>query len=83
MYVARNKRLNRPCIVTYEQAQAGQPYTLVDFPHRFIDYSDFLNRTGQAKSRALVTDLKVDHWYFERYCAWAGRIHDTYASLQQ
>jgi hypothetical protein len=83
MYVARNKRLNRTNVITYEEAQAGQSYTLVDFPHRFIDYSDFLNRTGQAQSRALIADLKVDHWYFERYYAWVKRIYDTYTSLQQ
>jgi len=83
LYVARNKRLKRDCVVTYEEVAPGTRYTLVDFPHRFIDYSDFLTRTGQVASKALLTDLKVDHWYFERYVAWAGRMRDTYTSLQQ
>lgn len=80
-YVARNKRLGRDCIVTYDAVDSGQEYTIVELPHRFIDFSDFIRRTWQAKSRVLVADLKVDEWYFNRYTEWAGRIHDTYASL--
>jgi hypothetical protein len=30
----------------------------------------------------LVTELKVDGWYFERFEAWAGRVRDAYATLR-
>ena len=80
-YVARNKRLNSDQIVTYDEVQAGQEYTVLELPHRFIDYSDFIQRTGQATADVLVADLKVDQWYFQRYQEWSERVHATYASL--
>lgn len=83
-YVARNKRLGHDLVVTYADVTAGgAPYTVVEFPHRFIDFSDFIKLTDQAASRVLVADLKVDDWYLRRYDEWAARIHETYASLQQ
>jgi hypothetical protein len=81
LYVSRNKRLNSDRIVTYEDVQAGGRYGIVELPHRFIDYCDFIRVTGQVESNVLVADLKVDHWYFNRYNEWSRRIHDTYASL--
>lgn len=82
-YVARNKRLNRDCIHTYAEVRPGQPYTILEFPHRFIDFTDFVQRTWQIENQVLVADLKVDHWYFNRYTEWSQRIHDTYASLSE
>jgi hypothetical protein len=83
LYVARNQRLGRSNIVTYADVVPGGRYTIVDLPHRFIDYADFVQRTGQAISRVLVADLPVDGWYFNRYQDWSMRIHDTYASLSE
>ncbi len=80
-YVARNKRLGRDNVVTYSDVTPGTTYTIVELPHRFIDFCDFIQRTGQADNRVLVADLKVDQWYFSRYQEWAERIHDTYTSL--
>jgi len=69
-YVARNQRLGGN-VVTFDQAKAEDaPYTIVELPHRFIDFSDFIKRTGQASHSVLVADLKVDAWYFSRYQAW-------------
>lgn len=83
-YVARNKRLNRPNIVTYADVTAdGGPYTIVELPHRFIEFSDFLKTTWQQQIGVLVADLKVDHWYYQRYLDWSDRIHATTADLQQ
>lgn len=80
-FVARNQRLKLDCVVTYNEVEADKQYTLVDFPHRFIDFSDFIARTGQFCNKALVADLKVDQWYFRRYIEWSERIHETCASL--
>ena len=81
-YVARNKRLGNGRIVTYDDVQPGAVYTVLEFPHRFIDWCDFVAYTGQAASDVLVADLQVDQWYWERYTAWGARIHDTYANLR-
>lgn len=82
-YVARNKRLKHDNIVTYREVQAGTQYAMVDLPHRFIDFCDFVRRTGQAGGEVLVADLRVDKWYYRRYYDWSERINGTYASLQQ
>jgi len=83
-YVARNQRLKRANIITYEDANAeSAPYTAIELPHRFIDFSDFLWASRQTRTGVLVADLKVDEWYFNRYTEWSQRIHATCASLQQ
>jgi hypothetical protein len=83
-YVARNRRLGAERIATYDDLPSGGgPYTVVEFPHRFIDWCDFVAATGQAASPVLVADLRVDHWYWERYMAWQERVYATYASLRR
>jgi hypothetical protein len=84
LYVARNQRLSRGNIVSYSTAErTAEPYTIVEFPHRFIEFSDFIKLTGQMEFDVLTTDLKVDDWYFNRYVEWKDRINETYSSLQQ
>jgi len=83
-YVARNQRLKRAGVTTYDRVHPeGEPYAVVEFPHRFIDWCDFLTATGQAQSDVLVAGLKVDEWYLQRYLSWTERIHATYADLPQ
>ena len=78
-FVARNRRLRG--VLSYRDVERGQSYTCVELPHRFIDFADFLTRTGQCRIPVLAADLKVDRWYVQRYTDWAQRIHATYASL--
>lgn len=81
-YVARNGRLKRESIVTYDAVTADEaPYTVLDCPHRFVDWCDFLARSGQSHADVLVADLKVDRWYFERLTGWKERVCGTYADL--
>ena len=80
-YVARNQRLARANIVTYQTVGPDRQYTVVEFPHRFLDYADFLFTTGQSHADVLVANLKIDHWYYKRFTAWGERLDETYASL--
>jgi hypothetical protein len=83
-YIARNQRLSRDNITTYANAdETAVPYTIVEFPHRFIEFTDFMKRTGQTRFDVLTTDLKVDDWYFTRYTNWLERINETYASFSE
>lgn len=83
VFVARNRRLNRDNIITYKEVTPIEaPYTIIEFPHRFIEFSDFIRRTGQVQIDVLIADLNVDRWYFNRYQEWKERICETYASLQ-
>lgn len=79
--VGRNNRFKLPQLVTYEAVGRGDGETVFEFCHRFIDWADFLTASGRSKVSALVTDLKVDAWYFERFSAWGGRLRDAYAAI--
>lgn len=82
-YLGRNTRLGLSPFDTYEAARAGEgPYTVVEFCHRTLDFCDAVTATGQSRFDVLVTDLKVDAWYFDRFTAWAGRVRDAYAALR-
>lgn len=82
-YVARNKRLKPDNIVTYDNVNEGDgPYTVIEFPHRFIEFGDFVKRANQTQFDVMIADLKIDQWYLERYQQWKERIDATYASLQ-
>lgn len=82
-YVGRNNRFKLAQAQTYKEVTyPNAPYTVFELPHNFIDFADFMSLSGQEEVPVLVADLKVDHWYFERYNQWARRIEDGYSSLQ-
>jgi len=84
MYVARNQRLRHDSIMTYRDfEQSDKAVVLVEFPHRFIDFSDFITKSNQYTFDVLIADLKVDAWYWQRYTEWGKRINETFASLSQ
>jgi hypothetical protein len=80
-YVARNQRLNLANVTSIKAVDGPTDATLIDFPHRFIDFADFLTVSGQTEIKALVSDLKVDEWYLQRFQAWAERVNDAQATL--
>ena len=79
--VARNKRLKAQNVITYEDYESGK-VDVLEFPHRFIDFSDFMRRSEKFEYNVLLADLPVDHWYFNRYTEWSNRINETCASLR-
>lgn len=82
-YLGRNARLGLDVVDTWESASRVRgPYAVMEFAHRFLDVADAITATGQARFDVLVTDLKVDGWYFDRAVAWAGRVRDAYAALR-
>lgn len=82
-YAARNKRLNRESIVPYNSIEPGGDYSILEFPHRFIDFIDFSLTTKQFEFEVLIADLKVDSWYFSRYTDWSKRVNETISSIYQ
>lgn len=83
LYVARNQRLGRDNILSYHALEGRRPETVVEFPHRFIEFTDFMTETQSTEFDVLCADLKVDDWYWQRYTEWSERIHETCASLQE
>lgn len=78
-YVARNARFNLPNVATYKAVAAGVEYTVIDFPHRRLDFCDFLKITGQASVEFLTTCLGVDDYYLGEAQAWAAELEGFYA----
>lgn len=81
-FVARGKRLKHALIHSYNDVDISAKYSILEFQHRFIDFSDFIKQTNQFEFDVLVTQLKVDEWYFNRYNEWGIRINETCANLQ-
>jgi len=79
--VARNKRLKAQNVITYEDYESGD-VDVLEFPHRFIDFSDFMRKSEKFEYNVLLADLPVDSWYFQRYTEWSNRINETCASLR-
>jgi len=77
LYVARNKRFNLSNVVTYKEVERKN-YTIIDFPHRRIDFNDFLKKTGMTKIEFLNTELKIDLYYLNELKAWTERLVEFY-----
>jgi hypothetical protein len=82
-YVGRNNRFKIENFQTYRELLYPNHYTVFEFCHNFIDFTDFLSLCRQSELDVLVADLKVDQWYFERYASWCTRLQNGYAILQQ
>lgn len=81
-HLVRNGRLRRGA--TYGDVEAGEgPFSVVDLPHNFIDFSDVVTLTRQTRFDVAVSPLKVDGWYFDRYAQWARRVADATAALRR
>lgn len=78
-YVARNDRLKLSSVVTYREVRPGREYAVVDFPHRRLDFCDFLKTTGQERVDFLATPFKVDRYYYDELTAWIARLEEFYA----
>lgn len=79
LYVARNSRFGLPNVVSYGEAEPNQDYIVVDFPHRRIDFNDFLKKTGMQTVYFVSTHLKVDQYYFNEFSKWITRLEEFYA----
>lgn len=77
-YVARNDRFKLPEVTTYK-AITRNDYIIIDFPHRRIDFNDFLKTTGITTIKFLSTDLKVDRYYINKLQSWIDRLEALYA----
>lgn len=83
--VGRNNRLGLPSLVTFDAVQAEQgPFTVFELCHDAQGLADFVALTarGATEVPVLVTELKVDAWYFDRFNAWCGRVRDACAVLR-
>lgn len=78
-YVARNDRFKLPNITTYKDVIEEGCFVIVDFPHRRIDFNDFLKVTGMHDVRFVNSGLKVDKYYLDELHKWNNRLEGFYA----
>lgn len=78
-YVGRSKRGS--CEATFKSTTFPARCSVVDFPHSFLDFADFVAISGQTAIDVVTTDLPSDVWYLERYQAWIERINAGQAAL--
>jgi hypothetical protein len=79
--IARNNRFGSGQIQTYREVADKEPRTVIDFPHNFIDFADWLCVSESDSVRAVVTELKVDQWYRQRYMDWVSVVNDVFAAI--
>lgn len=77
-YVARNARFKMPNVYTYRDAGLGD-YTVVDFPHRRLDFNDFLKGGARRAIQFIHSGLKVDAYYVRELELWQERMAEFYA----
>lgn len=81
-YLGRNNRFKMANLQTFREATYPHRYDVFEFCHNAIDFADVVALSGQTAFTAIVSDLKVDQWYFQRYTAWAQRVGDAGAILR-
>lgn len=82
-YVGRNNRFKLDNLIAYRESEYPAEYKVFEFCHNFIDFANFVTLSRQTHIDALVSDMMVDAWYFERYCNWAEEIQRAYAEIRQ
>ena len=80
LWVGRNTRLRVDNFATY--ADAEKPRQVLEFCHSYRDWSDYLTASGATTIPALVSDLKVDSWYLERFQLWSGMQRNAYTAIR-
>ncbi len=77
-YVARNARFKMDNIKTYKDVES-KDYIVIDFPHRRLDFNDFLKNTGIGGICFINSGLKVDLYYIGELQKWIERLGEFYA----
>lgn len=80
--VGRNNRFKLANLRTYEEVDDTRR-VIFEFCHNFINFSDWLALSGYRSVAALVSDLKVDEWYLQRFSQWCERVKDAQAILRE
>lgn len=80
-YVSRSNRFKLPNVETYRDAAGPGERAVLELPHNFLDFTDFLAVSRQHRIEALVADTKTEDWYLRRFQDWTQRVNDAQATL--
>ena len=76
--IARNSRFKKPYVYTYDRFIKSQSYTILDFPVRVMQFTDFLEKSGASDLTFLHSGLPVDDVYFDRYSSIFKTMEDVF-----
>lgn len=82
LYVSRSWSTHKN-IFGYREIEPLTAYIILEFQHRFIDMINFFQKTQQPSYKVILSQLKIDEWYKERYSKWRDRVEETCTSLRQ
>lgn len=81
-YIGRNNRFKIENMEKYKQSEYSGTYSIFEFCHNHIDLIDFFSLSKQTELDVLISDLKVDKWYWDRYSQWIQELNYVYSKLQ-
>jgi len=80
LWVGRNGRLKVPGFACYDEANERRQ--VLEFCHSYRDWADYLTASEATQLTALVSDLRADSWYLERYQQWTEMQRNAYAAIR-
>lgn len=80
--IGRNTRFGISNLETYKSdSYTYSNYTVLDFPHNRIDFTDFLTLSNCDNFKYITLDLKVEKFYLDLYNKLKTQIEYAYTSL--
>ena len=77
-YVARNGRIKKPCVYTYENAVPADEYYILDMHYQIKVFERFIRDAGVKSLIYMKTDLSVDNVYYDQVRIWHDTMEDFY-----
>lgn len=77
-YLARNSRFKKENVYNYKSFIPSADYTIIDFPVRTMQFTDFLEESGAVNLTFLHSGLSVDDVYADRYQTILKEMKDTF-----
>jgi hypothetical protein len=79
-WVGRNNRFKIEALKTYDESNDNR--NVFEFCHSYRDWSDYLTASEACSLSAMVSDLKVDAWYFKRFSDWMEMQQDVCTKIR-
>lgn len=79
MYIARNKRIKKDNVYSYNDDISISEYIIIDFHYRKLDMNDFLKKTKMTEINYISTDLSIDKILIKDFEEWIDRLEEIYA----
>lgn len=79
LYIARNKRIKKDNVFSYNDDLEINNYIVIDFHYRKLDMNDFLKKTKMTEINYISTDLSIDKILINDFNEWIERLEGIYA----